>query len=122
MKKRIIATVLIVVAIIVALMGFSRQINSSLNTIKAQYSYFEDAIEVKGIIIRNEEVYTKEADTIFESELKEGQRVPAGSVLGTVYGKDAPKEVISTITDINSRISELRKQQNGLHAHFPFMA
>ncbi len=118
MKKKIIAIAIIAVAVVVAVMGFVTQINTPLNTIKAQYSYFEDAIGVSGIVIRTEDVYHKEADTVFESEKKEGQRIPAGSVIGTVYGKDAPKDVISSITELNSRIENIRSKQSGVQFEY----
>lgn len=122
MRKKIIPALIIIAAIVVAILGFSMQITSSLNTVKAQYTYFEDSVNVEGVVIRSEDVYTKEPETIFESTKKEGDRIAAGSVMGTIYGKDAPKDVINTITEINSRISELYVKETGLHIEYDDVA
>lgn len=108
----------VAVAVVLAIIGFALQMDSSLETLKAQYTYFEDAIEVRGIVIREEDVYTKESNTVFESLKSEGDRVAAGSNLGTVYGKDTPKDVINSITEINGRISELKIKETGIHSEY----
>ena len=118
MKKKIIPALLVIAAVIIAVAGFSMQISHSLNTVKAQYSYFEDSLSVEGIVIRNEDVYTKKPETIFESSKKEGERISAGDIMGRIYGKDAPKDIINTITEINSRISELYIKEAGLKVEF----
>ncbi|MDY6315415.1 MAG: HlyD family efflux transporter periplasmic adaptor subunit, partial [Clostridia bacterium] len=118
MKNKRIAICVIAAAAVIAAVCLANTLKSSLNTVKATYTYFEDYIDVKGIVIRNEEVYEKDADTIFETSKKEGDRVSAGSVIGMVYGKDASKTVVNKIAEINNRISELQKQQYGLETRY----
>lgn len=114
MKKKRIAVIVIVAVAVFAAVCLANAFKSSLSTVKTTYTYFEDYIEVKGIIIRNEDVYTKDDGTVFETLKKEGDRVSAGAEIGMIYGKDASKTVINKIAEINNRISELQKQQYGL--------
>ncbi len=116
MKKKLIAIVIIAVAVIVAVMGFSTQMRNSLDTVKANYTYFEDCIDAKGLVVRFEDIYSKDKGTVFESEKKEGVRISAGGKIGTVYGEDAPKSVIDKITGINGQIAEIEKKETGLEA------
>lgn len=118
MKNKRIAICVIAAAAVIAAVCLASTLRSSLNTVKATYTYFEDYIDVQGIVIRNEEVYEKDADTIFETSKKEGDRVSAGSVIGRVYGKDASKTVVNKIAEINNRIAELQKQQYGLETTY----
>ena len=118
MKKKYIAIIVIVVAVIFAAVCLASTLNSSLATIKATYTYFEDCINVEGLVIRDEEVYEKSADTIFETHKKDGDRVSAGMVIGMIYGKDASKTVVNKIAEINNRIAELQKQQYGIETSY----
>ena len=118
MKKKYIAIIVIVVAVIFAAVGLVGTFNSSLATVKATYTYFEDCIDVEGLVIRDEEVYEKSADTIFETHKKDGDRVSAGMVIGMIYGKDASKTVVNKIAEINNRIAELQKQQYGIETSY----
>lgn len=112
MKARSLSTKLIfvflflAVAAYFAVQGYRYLVNPQTTTLVYAYSS-EDSITVSGWFVRDEQI-VECGETLLELERAEGERVPAGGTLATVYRSESALDDHRTLRSLRTKLEQLQ--------------
>lgn len=101
-----------IIAAIIALVGiiiisYSNPIETDL----VSNGYMEDAVDVTGIVIRDEAVLNNDIGGMYGSQCVETERISKGQLVGTIYKGDMSQEVKDELNSLNQKIIQLSGAQ-----------
>ncbi|MBE6878903.1 MAG: hypothetical protein E7488_07055 [Ruminococcaceae bacterium] len=85
---------------------------NKIETVKANEGYINDSIISMGIICRDEIVMESDTDGYFYYNVKNGDRVSSGMLVGEVYSSQKDLDLIYRSEDIESQIAKLKEAEN----------
>ncbi|MDY4976283.1 MAG: HlyD family efflux transporter periplasmic adaptor subunit [Clostridia bacterium] len=119
MKKTVTIAVVALALVYIAAFTVISMTSNPVSTELVRQGVLENSVQVEGIVVREEWVYTSEEGGVFESPFADGARVNAGEKLGTVYFGEVSSEAASQLKLINQEITQLEAKEeifeNGLN-------
>lgn len=107
--------VFVVVALALYLaLQISKNISSSVSTLKAQEITDTNTLSLKGYIFRNEKVYYGEDGKIADYQIDSGERVGVGKQVAELYSVSAGQDADSLQSELNSLSDRIRLLQKGI--------
>lgn len=110
MKKTVTIAVVILAFVYVAAFAIISVTSSPVSTELVRQGTLENSVQVDGIAVREEWVYTANEDGVFESSYNDGTRVSVGEQLGVAYFGEISSETSSRLNQINQEIIRLEKK------------
>lgn len=111
MKKTVTIAVVALALIYIAAFTIISVTSSPVSTELVRQGVLENSVQVEGIVVREEWVYTSEDGGVFESPYSDGTRVSAGEKLGTVYFGEVSSQAASQLKLINQEITRLEEKE-----------
>ncbi len=111
MKKTVTVAVIILAVVYIAAFTIVSVTSSPTSTELVRRGVLENSVQVEGIVVREEWVYTSAEGGIFESPHSDGTRVNTGEQLGTVYFGEITSETTARLKQINQEISQLEAKE-----------
>ena len=119
MKKTVTIAVVALALVYIAAFTVISMTSNPVSTELVRQGVLENSVQVEGIVVREEWVYTSEEGGVFESPFADGARVNAGEKLGTIYFGEVSSEAASQLKLINQEITQLEAKEeifeNGLN-------
>lgn len=110
MKKK--STILIIVFILLAVIYIIRGILSDRVIKESLYrGTIEDSINTKGLVIKNEKLYSPKVKGVLDSQFSSGDRVAAGSLVAVIYKGSVDPDVKNRLEQVNRKIAILETNQ-----------
>lgn len=101
----IIAVLIALAAIIV--ISYSNPIETDI----VSNGYMEDAVDVTGIVVRDEAVLNNDIGGMYGSQCVESEKIAKGQLVGTIYKGEMSQETRDELNSINQKIIQLSGAQ-----------
>lgn len=111
MKKTVTIAVVALCLIYIVAFTIISVTSNPVSTELVRQGVLENSVQVEGIVVREEWVYTSEEGGVFESSFADGARVSSGEKLGTVYFGEVSSQAASQLKSINQQIAQLEAKE-----------
>ncbi len=102
------AWIYVIVAIVAAIWLYRYFTNRPVKTQTAYTATYEEKVSVSGFMLRGETVYPASAGGALESAVREGERVPKGKRIATVYKDGIDSKIKQELDAVNLQIERLQ--------------
>ncbi len=111
MKKTVTVAVVLLVLVYIAAFTIISATSNPVSTELVRRGVLENSVQVEGVVVREEWVYTAADGGMFESPHSDGTRLNIGERLGTVYFGEITSETTARLKQINQEISQLEAKE-----------
>lgn len=111
MKKTVTIAVIILAVVYIAAFSIIAAVSNPVSTELVRHGVLENSVQVEGIVVREEWVYTSADGGVFESPHSDGVRISTGERLGTVYFGEISSETTVRLKQINQEINRLEEKE-----------
>ena len=111
MKKTVTIAVVILALVYVTAFTIISVTSNPVSTELVRQGVLENSVQVEGMVVREEWVYTTSEGGVFEGQHNDGTRISIGDQLGVAYFGEVSSGATGQLKQINQEIEQLEKKE-----------